>query len=156
MGLQGKSDGLTPISPRCCPRYPTRALNTWSWGRLRLQSTAALVQRVILISGSARRVKLPRASEEALQLFGAPLDELTLPDLQSPDVVFQIGLPPKRIDILTSITGVEFEDAWTDRVIARVGALNVPTIGKDQLIRNKRATRRPRDLTDVQELERMS
>jgi hypothetical protein len=99
---------------------------------------------------------LPRASEEALQLFGAPLDELTLPDLQSPDVVFQIGLPPKRIDILTSITGVEFEDAWTDRVIARVGALNVPTIGKDQLIRNKRATRRPRDLTDVQELERMS
>jgi hypothetical protein len=92
----------------------------------------------------------------ALELFGAPLDQLRLPDLHSADVVFQMGLPPKRIDILTSITGVEFEDAWGSRVIATVGALNVPTIGKDQLIRNKRATGRPRDLVDAEELERMS
>ena len=55
----------------------------------------------------------------ALELFGAPLHELSKDDLSTTDVVFQIGLPPARIDLLTSITGVEFEDAWAGRVPVR-------------------------------------
>src|SRR5437867_7963755 len=53
---------------------------------------------------------------QALAKFGAPLGELTLQDLQTPDVVFQIGVVPCRIDLLTSISGVAFEDGWANRL----------------------------------------
>ena len=89
----------------------------------------------------------------ALQEFGAPLHQLTREDLHSPNVVFQIGIPPTRIDLLTSISGVEFDDAWRNRMLVGVSGLDVPTIGKEALIRNKRAVGRPRDLVDVAELE---
>ena len=90
---------------------------------------------------------------DALVRFGAPLHDLTPGDLQVPDVVFQMGLPPNRIDLLTTISGVEFEQAWKDRVTVSVAGLTVPTIGREDLIRNKRAAGRPRDLADVEELE---
>ena len=89
----------------------------------------------------------------ALERFGAPLHELELRDLHSPEVVFQIGLPPSRIDLLTSITGVAFDDAWRNRILVTVSGQDVPTIGRDDFIRNKRAAGRPRDLADVAELE---
>lgn len=91
---------------------------------------------------------------EALTKFGAPLGELKQEDLRTPDLVYQIGVPPKRIDLLTSITGVAFEEAWTHRVSSQIGDLTVPVLGKAELIRNKRAVGRPRDLLDASELER--
>lgn len=89
----------------------------------------------------------------ALQAFGAPLADLTLQDLNSPDLVYQMGVPPARIDVLTSITGVEFDDAWAARVTVRIEGLEVPVIGRQALIQNKRAVGRPRDVADVAELE---
>jgi hypothetical protein len=89
----------------------------------------------------------------ALEAFGAPLHALELQDLYSPEVVFQIGLPPNRIDLLTSISGVAFDDAWRDRITVTVSGQDIPTIGRDDFIRNKKAVGRPRDLADVAELE---
>jgi predicted nucleotidyltransferase len=90
----------------------------------------------------------------ALVQFGAPLDALTQKDLTSDDVVFQIGVAPSRIDLLTTIGGVEFADAWARRTQVELWGLDVPVIGRDDLIRNKRAAGRERDLADVAELER--
>jgi hypothetical protein len=88
----------------------------------------------------------------ALTAFGAPLDQLTETELAEPELVFQIGLPPRRIDLLTSITGVSFEDAWPRRMNVQIGAMQVPVLDRDTLIHNKLATGRPRDLADVSEL----
>jgi hypothetical protein len=88
----------------------------------------------------------------ALERFGAPLQDLTVTDLVTPDVVYQIGVPPARIDILTSISGVTFEEGWTNRIAMMVGGLEVPVLGRDELIRNKRAAGRPRDLADLADL----
>lgn len=92
----------------------------------------------------------------ALRAFGAPLHDLTEVDLGQPDVVFQIGVPPRRIDVLTSITGVEFEDAWTERAEVTYGDVRCFAIGRDALIRNKLALARPKDLLDVDLLRRRS
>jgi hypothetical protein len=89
----------------------------------------------------------------ALQQFGAPLQELMPDDLATPDLVFQIGVSPSRIDLLTSITGVDFAEAWANRQVIPVAGQDVPTIGRSEFIRNKRALGRPRDLADVAELE---
>jgi hypothetical protein len=89
----------------------------------------------------------------ALQAFGAPLHELTVADLTTPEMVFQIGVAPARIDILTSVSGLTFEEAWADHVTIRLGELDVPVIGREALLRNKRAAGRPRDLADIAELE---
>lgn len=89
----------------------------------------------------------------ALREFGAPTTELTREDLVSPDVVFQIGVEPRRIDILTSIDGVEFDAAWADRERIEVDDLELPVLGRRDLITNKRALSRPQDLADVARLE---
>lgn len=90
----------------------------------------------------------------ALRRFGAPLHELSEADLATPGVVFQIGLPPRRIDLLTSITGVTFAEAWPDRVEVRYGDVPCAVIGRDALIENKRRLGRARDLADLELLER--
>jgi hypothetical protein len=90
----------------------------------------------------------------ALKAFGAPLFDLTLEDLSRPDVVFQIGLPPDRIDLLTGISGVGFEEAWPERLTSTVAGLSLPFIGRAALIRNKRAAARPKDLVDADLLEK--
>lgn len=89
----------------------------------------------------------------ALRAFGAPLQDLAEADLTKPDVVYQVGMPPCRVDLLTSLTGVEFAAAWAQRVTGRVGDLDVPFIGRAALVRNKRALGRPRDLADLESLE---
>ena len=89
----------------------------------------------------------------ALLRFGAPLNDLKPEDLSTPDVVFQIGVPPHRIDILTQISGVEFEAAWERRVSFIIDGQRLPFIGRQDLLANKRAAGRPRDLADVAELE---
>ena len=90
---------------------------------------------------------------EALGAFGAPLQDLSLQDLMTPGTVFQIGLPPVRIDVLTQITGVEFAAAWPDRRDTGIDDLMVPVIGRQALLVNKRALGRTRDLADVELLE---
>jgi hypothetical protein len=89
----------------------------------------------------------------ALARFGAPMADLSEPDFAKPDVVYQIGVPPRRIDLLTSLTGLTFDEAWRERVPGRLGEVEVPFIGRDALIRNKRALGRARDLADLESLE---
>lgn len=86
----------------------------------------------------------------ALEAFGAPLQDLSEADLRTPGIVYQIGVAPRRIDVLTSLTGVSFDEAWRDRVSGKMGDLDCPFIGREQLIRNKRALGRPRDLADLE------
>lgn len=88
----------------------------------------------------------------ALDAFGAPFLDLTLEDLATPGIVFQMGLPPNRIDIITSIDGVEFQEAWEHRLPSAYGDQPVMVIGVDDLIRNKEATGRPQDRLDAETL----
>jgi hypothetical protein len=88
----------------------------------------------------------------ALQAFGAPLANLSTQDLHAPDVMFQIGIAPNRIDLLTAIDGVDFDACWGQRLEHRYGDQPVWIIGKADLIRNKVATGRPQDLVDVSSL----
>lgn len=76
-------------------------------------------------------------------------------DLSSaqPGMVFQLGRPPHRIDLLTSIDGVTFEEAWQSRIFAAVDGLQVPMLSKELLLRNKRSSGRSKDLEDVDQLE---
>jgi hypothetical protein len=89
----------------------------------------------------------------ALMRFGAPRGSLAEQDLITPGIVLQIGVAPRRIDILTSIDGVDFDDAWAARHHARVEGLEIPVLARQHLIRNKKATGRPQDLADVARLE---
>ncbi len=89
----------------------------------------------------------------ALKAFGAPQFDLTREDLLRPGTVFQIGVPPSRIDILTSISGVSFEQAWPNRTTIRVESLAIPVLGKKDFIANKRAVGRPKDLSDLDLLD---
>ena len=90
----------------------------------------------------------------ALEAFGAPAAALGVrpADLETPDMVVQIGLPPRRIDVLTGVTGLEFDEAWRGRVVHLVAGLDVPFLGRDALVRNKRASGRFRDLGDLEAL----
>ena len=89
----------------------------------------------------------------ALAKFGAPLSDLKETDLSTPGLVFQIGVEPSRIDIITSIDGVEFDQAWNDRLDVNVEGLAIHVIGRAHLIANKKAVGRPQDLADVARLE---
>ena len=89
----------------------------------------------------------------ALTEFGAPLHDLTADDLEAPDLVFQMGVAPRRIDILTGIDGVNFEEAWPERHEVGISGLTVPVIGRNHLSRNKRATGRLKDAADAAWLE---
>jgi len=90
---------------------------------------------------------------EGLRGFGAPLFDLTTEDLTRPGTVFQMGLAPRRIDILTSISGVEFGGAWARRVPLKIENLEISTISRDDFVANKRASARPKDLLDIALLE---
>jgi hypothetical protein len=89
----------------------------------------------------------------ALRAFGAPLHDLTESDLATPGVVFQIGVPPLRIDVLTAIDGVTFDDAWPARLHATFADIRVGVLSKRHTIANKRAAGRTQDLADIERLE---
>lgn len=89
----------------------------------------------------------------ALRVFGAPMHDISEADFCSPSVVFQIGVPPCRIDLLTSVSGVEFESAWQNRIQIRLDEITVDVIGREDLIMNKRASGRPKDLADIAALD---
>ena len=89
----------------------------------------------------------------ALSAFGAPLHDLTVEDLTHPGLIFQIGVPPVRIDVITEIDGVEFADAWSDRYETRFADQPAAVLSVRHLIRNKKASGRLQDLADVARLE---
>lgn len=91
----------------------------------------------------------------ALAAFGAPLHELKVEDLSAAGTVFQIGVEPVGVDIITAIDGVDFESAWLDRVRADYDDQPVSVISREHLIQNKKAAGRPQDLADVDALERL-
>jgi hypothetical protein len=92
----------------------------------------------------------------ALEKFGAPLEGsgLQLEDLATPGTIYQMGLPPRRIDLITDITGVPFERAWSTREEVEIGRRIIGFIGRDALVENKRATGRPKDIADLAVLEK--
>lgn len=92
----------------------------------------------------------------ALRDFGAPLMGLTEADLAQPGVGLQIGVEPGRIDVLSAVSGVRFEEAWPGTIRADFGeGVRCPVIGLGDLLQNKRASARPQDLADVAVLERL-
>jgi predicted nucleotidyltransferase len=86
---------------------------------------------------------------QALAAFGAPRELLREAEQMSAEDFFFFGTPPARIDLLRSIPGVRFEEAWPRRARMRWGAMNVNLIGLDDLIAAKRAAGRPQDLADL-------
>ena len=91
----------------------------------------------------------------ALTSFGAPMHGLTQEDLVWPGTVFQMGVPPVRIDVITTIDGVEFAEAWRDRLEVKFAGEPVGVLSRDHLIANKKASGRLQDLADVERLEQL-
>ena len=89
----------------------------------------------------------------ALRAFGAPLHDLTEADLASPGLILQLGVPPVRVDILTSIAGIDFAEAWLTRFQTRFADQPTAVLSREHLIRNKRAAGRMQDLADLERLE---
>jgi hypothetical protein len=88
----------------------------------------------------------------ALERFRAPLSKMKLDDFAEPEVLYQIGMPPSRIDIMTSVTGLDFAAAWPNRVMATFGDVEAPVLGLDDMRTAKRAAGRLKDLADLEEL----
>jgi hypothetical protein len=92
----------------------------------------------------------------ALAEFGAPLAGLSPDDFAHEGFFYQLGLPPSRIDVLMSIDGLRFEEAWPERRESELGKQKAWFIGRAALIRNKRASGRHIDLHDADLLDRTS
>ena len=89
----------------------------------------------------------------ALQQFGAPLHNLTKEDLQKDDTIFQIGVAPRRIDIITSASGLQFEETYGRSLLVKIEGIEVRILAIGDLIKNKRASGRTKDLADAEALE---
>lgn len=96
--------------------------------------------------GNAQRIL------KALGEFGFGGIELSVDDFQRPDHVVQLGVPPVRVDIITSIDGVTWEEAWAGKVAGTYGEVPADYLGRPQFIANKRATGRRKDLADLEAL----
>ena len=91
---------------------------------------------------------------EALVHFGAPMADLEVSDLATEGTIFQLGVAPNRIDIVTRIEAVDFDEAWQNRQQSTYGGVPISLLGYDELLRNKRAVGRLQDQIDVEKLER--
>ncbi len=92
------------------------------------------------------------ALEGVLKEFGFGELDVSRDDFLQPEIIVQLGRPPYRIDLITSISGVTFAEAWTTRVQTEIDGLPVSIISKELLVRNKRASNRPQDVADLAEL----
>ena len=88
----------------------------------------------------------------ALKRFGSPLHGMTAKDLQHADTVFQIGVAPRRIDVITGATGLDYPSAARNAVACRIDGLGIKVLSLDDLIHNKQSTGRPKDQVDADEL----
>lgn len=91
----------------------------------------------------------------ALAAFGAASPGLVPEQFEDPRTLLMLGREPFRVDILTDIPGVTFEDAWSSRIYVTLDEVRLPIIGKAELIKNKRAVGRLQDLADAEELEKI-
>ena len=89
----------------------------------------------------------------SLEAFGFGSVGLTASDFSTPGQIVQLGVPPNRIDLITAIDGVTFDEAWSGRVAGRFGHQQVSYLGRAEFLRNKRAAGRPQDLADIDALE---
>lgn len=90
-----------------------------------------------------------------LSEFGFASLDVTAEDLQRPNYIVQLGIHPNRIDLITGISGVSFEEAWMNRRQGEIDGVPTYFIGREELIRNKVATGRRRDLGDADELRKL-
>ena len=91
----------------------------------------------------------------ALRRFGAPLQDLTRTHLEKEGTVFQIGVAPRRIDIITAASGIRFEEAYSHAIAVGIEGITVRIPSVADLIRNKRASGRTKDLADAEALEEL-
>lgn len=183
MGLGRPARARLSAQPRTDPRSPpSGSRSTGPAGRSRLNEDfrdllAALEQagaRYLVVGAHALAVHgVPRATGDldvwvqpeagnaervfqALIRFGAPVEAMKVKtdDFAQLGMVYQIGLPPRRIDILTEISGVDFDEAWSSHVTQLLAGVEIPFLGREALLRNKRASGRAKDLSDVALLER--
>ncbi len=89
---------------------------------------------------------------QALAAFGFEFPNLTVDDFRNPDQVVQLGVPPVRVDLITSLTGVSWEEANSSKEAGHFGDVPVHYLGRQQFIANKRATGRNKDLSDIEAL----
>jgi hypothetical protein len=90
---------------------------------------------------------------KALAKFGAPLDDVSVSDFSVSGTIFQIGVKPRRIDIITEIDGLSYDGAAEGKETIYVDGISIPVISKKQLIKNKLATGRDKDRLDAQNLQ---
>ena len=91
---------------------------------------------------------------KALARFGAPINEIREDEFSQPGLIFQIGVVPRRIDIITKIDAVEFDEADSDKIFVDIDHLKIPVLSIDKLIKNKMATGREKDLLDAKLLKK--
>jgi hypothetical protein len=91
---------------------------------------------------------------DALVSFGAPISGLTRDELAQPGLVLQLGVAPYRIDIITELTALTFDQAWPNRIQANFNGALYPVIGKREYVLNKRTLGRPQDIADADHVER--
>lgn len=89
----------------------------------------------------------------ALEAFGFPVTELSAEAVADRRRMLQMGLPPVQIHVMSAISGVEWDEAWADRVEGPLGRHTVPFLGRTTFLRNKRAAARPQDLADIDALQ---
>jgi len=89
----------------------------------------------------------------ALKQFGSSLTDLSPQDFSTPDTVVQLGIAPRRISVLTAISGVKYAEADTHKQLVTIDGITIPVIGLTHLIQNKKAVGRPQDEADVARLE---
>jgi hypothetical protein len=90
----------------------------------------------------------------ALVRFGAPISGLSEDDFVSRDMIVQLGVEPCRIDLLTSIDGVEFDMAWKNRITITIADMELPVLSKAELLQNKLAANRDKDKSDIAWLQK--
>jgi hypothetical protein len=112
------------------PRY-TGDIDFW------IRPTAENIQRVVAV----------------LNDFGFKFLDLQIDDFMPPQLGVHLGHPPGRVDIMSMVSGVDFDEAWPHRITATIDGITLPMIGRKELIKNKRASGRPKDDLDAMNLE---
>jgi hypothetical protein len=129
------------------------ALSSSSLARMHSPSTVRLGSRAA--STSSVRPALDHAARllAALEAFGFPVTDLSPEAISDRRRMLQMGVPPVQIHVMSAISGVEWDEAWSDRVEGPLGSNRVQFLGRETFLRNKRAAGRLEDLADIDALE---
>ncbi|MCL2335612.1 MAG: hypothetical protein FWC57_06060 [Endomicrobia bacterium] len=93
---------------------------------------------------------------KSLKRFGAPVQDVKTEDFQQDNLIFQIGVAPRRIDIITSVDGLDFKKAYKRSKIVNIDDIKIRVLSKADIIRNKSASGRTKDLADLEMLKKDS